>query len=531
MKAKQRTFIRAAWDLTRAYWYSAEKWQARGLLALIIGLNLGHVYLLVQLNTWNNTFYNALQNMDKAGFFSALKDFGLLAAAYIIVAVYQIYLRQMLEIKWRRWMTVNYLDVWLKDQAYYRMEIIDNSTDNPDQRISDDLRLFASSTLSLSIGLLNAVVTLASFIAILWNLSGSLPITIGSWQAVLPGYLVWTAIGYALVGTWLTVKIGRPLVGLNFNQQRYEADFRFGLVRLRENSESVAFYKGEQQEKGGFLGMFHNIYSNFWKLMVQQKKLTWFTSGYFQIAIIFPFIVAGPRFFAGQIQLGGLMQIASAFRQVQEALSFIIDSYPDLAQWRAVVNRLLGFIGHMEQVTQEPAGDGIRVRPAPAGEFRAQQLSVNLPDGSRLLQPVNLAIKAGDSLLVAGPSGCGKSTFLRTLAGLWPFGSGDVLIPEKQTVMFVPQKSYMPLGSLREAILYPHAAAAVDDTVIRSVMLQCRLDEFVDQLDRRENWAQILSLGEQQRIAFARVLLTRPKWLFLDEATSALDEADRTHAI
>lgn len=518
-------FWRAAWKLTRAYWYSAEKWQARGLLALIIGLNLAHVYLLVLLNAWNNTFYDALQNMDKDGFFSALKYFGLLAAIYIIVAVYQLYLQQMLEINWRRWLTVNYLDAWLKDHVYYRMEIIDNRTDNPDQRISDDLRLFAASTLTLAIGLLQAVVTLVSFIAILWNLSGTVTIPLGSRQVVIPGYLVWTAVGYALVGTWLTVKIGRPLVGLNFFQQRYEADFRFSLVRLRESSESVAFYKGEGQERSGFLDSFRKVYSNFWELMVQRKKLTWFTSGYFQIAIIFPFIVAGPRFFAGQIQLGGLMQISSAFRQVQESLSFIIDSYADLAEWQAVVNRLVGFIDHMEQVALTPAGGEIRAVPTSSGQFRTQGLAVHLPDGSRLLQPVDLIIEAGDSILITGPSGCGKSTLLRSLAGLWPFGSGNVLFPEKQTIMFVPQRSYMPLGSLRDAILYPHVGHSIDDTIVRSVMCRCRLDGFIDQLGRRENWAHILSLGEQQRIAFARILLTRPEWLFLDEATSALDES------
>lgn len=523
MKSLDRKFLKSAWNLARAYWYSEEKWQARGLLSVIIGLNLGHVYILVLLNDWNNRFYNALQNLDKTAFFNSLSEFGLLAAAYILVAVYQIYLRQMLEIKWRRWMTNHYVKEWLKDRAYYRLQILDTGTDNPDQRISEDLRMFAAYTLRLSLGLLRSVVTLVSFIAILWRLSGELTVPVGSWQVVIPGYLVWAAVGYALVGTWLTVKIGRPLVGLNFNQQRYEADFRFSLVRLRENSESVAFYGGEGQERQHFLDRFRLVFGNFRQLMTQQKKLTWFTSGYFQIAIIFPYIMAGPRYFAGQIQLGGLMQIASAFGRVQEALSFIVDTYPELAEWRAVVNRLLGFVNHMNEVRDLPVG-GIEVKRSDTAEFQATNLMVNLPNGSPLLRSIAITIAPGDSLLVTGPSGCGKSTLLRSFAGLWPFGSGLINIPDGKKIMFVPQRPYMPLGSLRDALLYPNEAATVNDATVRSVMAQCRLEDFICQLDRIDNWSQILSLGEQQRIAFARMLLTRPDWLFLDEATSALDE-------
>lgn len=522
MKLVDRRFLRAAWDLTRAYWYSPEKWQARGLLTVIIGLNLGHVYILVLLNQWNNRFYNALQTLNREEFFSALGEFALLAAAYILVAVYQIYLRQMLEINWRRWLTEDYLQAWLSERAYYRLQILDTGTDNPDQRISEDLRLFTSYTLRLSLGLLRSVVTLVSFIAILWRLSGELTVPIGSWQMVIPGYLVWAAVGYAIVGTWLTVKIGRPLVGLNFNQQRYEADFRFSLIRLRENSESVAFYGGESQERVHFLDRFRLVFANFRQLMVQQKKLTWFTSGYFQIAIIFPYVVAGPRYFAGQIQLGGLMQIASAFGRVQDALSFIVDTYPELAEWRAVVNRLLGFENHIREVHSLPGGIQVKRTENPA--LRARGLDVNLPNGEALLRSIHLDIEPGDSLLITGASGCGKSTLMRSIAGLWPFGSGCIAIPEDKKIMFVPQRPYMPLGTLRDALLYPHANGIVNDASIRTVMVHCGLEEFVDKLDQSDNWSHILSLGEQQRIAFARMLLTKPDWLFLDEATSALDE-------
>lgn len=525
MAGFNRKFLRDIWALTRLYWFSEEKWQARSLLAVILALTLGHVYILVLLNAWNNTFYNALQNYDKDGFWSALGEFGILAGVYIIVAVYELYLIQMLEIKWRRWMTNQYLAKWLDNRAYYKMQLLDNNTDNPDQRISEDLRLFTSYTLRLSLGLLKAVVTLLSFITILWRLSGPLAIPIGTYTLTIPGYLVWCALAYALIGTWLTAKIGRPLVNLNFDQQRFEADFRFSLVRLRENSESIAFYGGENQEQANFRDRFRRVFDNFWSLMQRQKQLTWFTSGYFQLAIIFPLLVASPRYFAGQIQLGGLIQISSAFGRVQDALSWIIDKFPQLAEWQAVINRLTGFVSNMERVqTNVDEAKGIEVVRGDTDGFKVARLDVRLPDGRLLLQPVDLSLKQGDSVLITGPSGCGKSTLMRTFAGLWPFGSGSIQVPENHTVFFLPQKSYLPLGTLREALLYPQVNSDISDDKIKEAMSLCRLETFTEYLHKVEDWSHILSLGEQQRIAFVRVLLQQPNWLFLDEATSALDE-------
>ena len=531
MASINRNLIRRVWELARAYWFSQEKWVARGLLAVIITLNLGQVYILVLITEWYNTFYNIIQNYEKDKFFPSLGEFGVLATLHIIVVVYQLYLRQMLEIKWRRWMTDRYLNNWLDDRNFYRMQLFDKQTDNPDQRISEDLRLFASMTLGLSLGLLKSVVTLASFVFILWRLSGPLSLQLGVTTLNIPGYLVWFAVGYAIVGTWLTHKIGRPLIGLNFDQQRFEADFRFSLVRLRENSESVAFYRGEGQEHANFGKRFGRVVYNFRQLMQRQKQLTWFTAGYSQFAIIFPFLVAAPRYFAGEIKLGGLMQISSAFGRVQDALSFFVESYTQLAEWRAVVNRLTSFIENMESVSQAAAAveDGIKVERCTGSEFRAEDLDVLLPNGDLLLKGVRLELKPGDALLVSGPSGAGKSTLMRAFAGLWPFGSGSVLIPKQQKTMFVPQKAYLPLGTLKEALLYPDAAAYVPEAEIKDIMALCRLEWLSDQLDRTEDWAHVLSLGEQQRIAFARVLLQRPQWLFLDEATSALDEATERH--
>jgi putative ATP-binding cassette transporter len=431
----------------------------------------------------------------------------------------------MLEIKWRRWLTENYLKDWLNKRTYYLMQLLDRRTDNPDQRISEDLRLFVSLTLRLSLGLLKATVTLFSFVLILWNLSGTLTIPLGQQEITIPGYMVWVAILYAIIGTWLTAKIGRPLVGLNFDQQRYEADFRFSLVRLRENSESIALYGGEGQEAASFAERFKKVFGNFRDLMNRQKKLTWFTSGYGQIAIIFPFLVAAPRYFSNQIQLGGLIQTASAFGRVENALSFFVEGYSLLAEWQAVVSRLTGFVDNMDYVTGKTGQGAIKINRVAEPSVAVAGLDVGLPNGEKLLDSLELRLATGDSLLITGPSGCGKSTLLRTLAGIWPFGQGTINIPHNQKVLFLPQKPYLPLGTLRDVLLYPHKTGKMTDETIRDVLVLSKLADLAGQLDKTENWSQILSLGEQQRIAFARAILQRPDWLFLDEATSALDEA------
>ena len=516
-------FFRDMWSIAKGYWFSAEKVGARLLLTAIVSLNLGHVYLLVLLNQWNNRFYNSLQDKDKDAFFSALGEFSVLAAIFIIVAVYEIYLQQMLEIKWRRWLTASYLENWLHNRTYYLLQLLDNNADNPDQRISEDIRLFVSLCLRLSLGLLKAGVTLFSFVAILWTLSGSLEAPWLGEGVVIPGYMVWVALLYSIAGTYLTARIGRPLVDLNFNQQRYEADFRFSLIRLRENSEGIAFYGGEPKENRTFSERFQNVYGNFRELMKRQKKLTWFTSGYSQIAIIFPFLVAAPRFFSNQIQLGGLIQTASAFGRVQDALSYFVESYALLAEWQAVVNRLSGFTANMDNIRQIPARSAISISDGTASSLAVNSLSVSLPNGSPLLTDISFHLPPGDSLLISGPSGCGKSTLMRTLAGLWPFGEGRLTLPGKEKVLFLPQKSYLPLGTLRDVLLYPYGPAVSDETV-RDVLRACRLEHLTEQLSKNANWSQMLSMGEQQRIAFARAILQSPDWLFLDEATSALDE-------
>lgn len=519
-----RALLRDAWTLIRPYWFSEDRWAGRGLLAAVIALALFTVFINVLLNKWNNSFYNAIQDKDLPAFWRLLIRFSWLALLYIVAAVYQMYLNQMLQIRWRRWLTDRYLGAWLADGAYYRMQLAAGETDNPDQRIADDLRLFVTGALTLSIGGLRALVTLVSFLGILWGLSGAATIPIGSLQLTIPGYMVWAALLYAIAGTWLTNLIGRPLVRLNFNQQRYEADFRFNLVRFRENAEGVALYRGEADEMRNFRERFSWVVRNWWDIMRRQKRLTWFTAGYGQAAVIFPFLVAAPRYFRGEIPLGALMQTAQAFGQVQDSLSFIVTSYTDLAEWRAVILRLLGFERALARVRAEGAEEGVQREVGAEASLALDRVNLKLPGGQPLLEDVTVAIRPGDTALISGPSGAGKSTLFRAIAGIWPFGRGQIRVPRNARVLFLPQKPYLPIGTLRDVTSYPAPPEGIDDATLREALELVGMGALTGRLDESAHWALALSPGEQQRIAFARALVQRPEWLFLDEATSALDE-------
>jgi putative ATP-binding cassette transporter len=525
MALSKRGALRAACGLAWPYWTSDEKWSARALLAAVVALNLTAVWLNVRLNAWNNDFYNALQEYDWPKFWRQFAIFGMIAVSLIVVAVYQLYLRQILQIRWRRWMTERFLNDWLGDRTYYRMQLDQSATDNPDQRIAEDLDRFTTISLALSIGLMNAVVTLTSFLFILWTLSGSLAIPLwGNTHLDIPGYMVFAAIIYAVGGTWLTQRIGSPLVGLLYNQQRYEADFRFSMVRLRENAESVAFYGGESRELNIFQGRFTHVVLNWWNVIRRRKKLTWFTTGYAQVAIVFPFLVAAPRYFAKEIQLGGLMQISSAFAQVQDSLSFIVTSYVEIAEYQSVVERLRGFRARVDEIAAErQLPQPIAIERGGAG-VEIDGLNIRLPGGELLREDIALAAGPGAPVLVTGPSGSGKSTLLRAIAGLWPFGRGRIRVGDG-AVLFLPQRPYLPLGTLADAIAYPGLDHQPRRAELEAALHAVGLFYLVDQLDVEGNWALRLSGGEQQRLGFARVLLVRPDIVFLDEATSALDEA------
>lgn len=508
------------WMLLKPFWISKEgKTKGVLLLLVVLAMTAGSVYLQKVLNSWHNKFYNSIQGYDFPEFKSLLLTFCWLAAIWVLVAVHRTYFNQMLQIVWRRWLTQNRITQWLANNNFYRLQLTDRQTDNPDQRIAEDINEFVGSSLSLSIGFLSQIATLFTFLGVLWTLSKPTTLTIGNTTfALAQGYMVWAALIYSVFGTVLTFWIGRPLVRLNFNQQRYEADFRFSLVRMRENAESIALYQGAKEEGGYLRGRFLQVVDNFYALMKRQKLLGFFTLGFNQTAVIFPVVLGAPLYFAKQITLGDLMQTLSAFGIVQGSMSLLIDSYTDLARWKSVVDRLATFEQGLQHAESLP-----RLEPKHEGhDLKLDNVSVSHPDGLALMPATSWALSPGQSLLIQGPSGCGKSTLLRTLAGLWPYASGDVYYPQQSQSLFLSQKPYLPLGSLRQALSYPMPEVSKSDAA--HVLNQVGLDHLIDRLDDVELWSHILSLGEQQRIAFARILLVKPDILFLDEATSALDE-------
>jgi putative ATP-binding cassette transporter len=525
MERANRSVWKEAWAIIRPYWFSEERWIALGLLSAVLAMNLGTVWINVRLNSWRNDFYNTLQNYDEPAFFYQLGLFTVLAGAYIVLLVYATYLQQMLQIRWRRWMTDVYLREWLADKTYYRLQLKGDATDNPDQRIAEDLNLFPAQTLNLSLGLLTNVVQAISFSVILWNLSEPLDIPLGGLGTVsIPGYLFWAAIIYTGLATWLAIRLGRPLIALNFQQQRFEADFRFSLVRLRENTESVAFYGGEAREHDIFSSRFAHIFANYWAIMVRTRILGFAQYGQGQAAVVFPYLVEAPRYFGEHLPLGAIQQVADAFTTLQGSLSFVITSFNDIANWKAVLDRLATFRDRVDEIqvaarAQQPiaierAGEGVAVA----------NLDLDLPNGKPLRKGLNFAVPAGQALLISGPTGTGKSTLLRAIAGLWPFGHGRVKLDERRA-FFIPQKSYIPLGSLRQALFYPDEGAGVSHEKVVEVLKKVGLEHLAPDLDKVDMWAQRLSGGEQQRLAFARILLAEPATIFLDEATASLDEA------
>ena len=532
--ASFRQFVRRAWALSHPYFTGEDRVKGLGLLAAIIALNLGAVYMLVLINEWNRLFYDALQNKNEAVFWKELWHFVWLAFGFIIIAVYRFYLTQLLQVRWRRWMTAHYTQRWLSQQAFYRLELsryqADGDTphaDNPDQRIHEDIDQFTSSTVGLTMGLLNSVVTLVSFVGILWSLSAAFGFPwFGGQTLAIPGFMVWAAVIYALVGSVLTHYIGRPQIALNYEQQRREADYRHMLVRTREYSDAIALDRGEVWQAQGLGTRFTAAITNYLRLLKAQKRLIWFTVGFGQAATVFPFIVAAPYYFSGLIQLGQLMQVSSAFGRVQDALSWFVDSYSGLAAWRATTDRLTRFDDAMLRVHQPtPDAPPARALNTPATHWQAEQLQLQLPNGQDLGAPLNFAIHPGERVWIQGPSGCGKSTLLRTLAGIWPWAHGQLQTPDTQDALFLPQRAYFPNGALRQALSYPDAAERFSDAELQHALEQGLLPDLVARLDEHAPWSQVLSGGEQQRLALARVFLRQPRWVFLDEATSALDEA------
>ncbi|MFZ0845872.1 MAG: ABC transporter ATP-binding protein/permease [Pseudolabrys sp.] len=524
--------LATVWRIASPYFRSEERWSARLFLAALIVIELSIVAITVLLNAWNNNFYNALQDKNWNAFVYQLGYFCVLAALYIVLAVYQLYLNQWLQIRWRRWLTQYYLDHWLGGANHYRMQLLGDAADNPDQRIAEDVRQFidggasGAGILSLGLGLLNSVVTLGSFVIILWTLSAAAPLHAFGTVWAIPGYLVWAALLYAILGTVLTHLVGWPLVSLSFQQQQFEADFRFNLVRVRENSEQIALLDGERAEEARALDSFTRIIANWRLIMTRTKRLTFLTAGYGQVSTVFPFIVASPAYFAGAVQLGGLMQTASAFGSVQGALSFFINVYRGLAEWRAVIERLNGFdrsvkAAHALAITPPV----IVVAPSEGASVSFEELAVRLPNGVPLVNANDISIGLSERVLVSGPSGAGKSTLFRALAGIWPFGLGSVLIPKNARVMMLPQRPYFPIAPLAAAVAYPAEPGEIDSAVVAELIAAVGLPALATRIDEETHWNRMLSLGEQQRLGIARAILQAPDFLFLDEATASLDEA------
>ena len=525
-----REFIVGLFHLITPYWNSEEKKSARLYLAAIITLTIAAVYMTLLLNEWFNSFYSALQNYDSDAVYRGLLRFTGLAFAHIAFAVYSYYLQQRLALRWRKWMTKNYLAKWTGQQMYYRLEMFSQGTaDNPDQRISEDINLFTARTLSFMSGLLRSATTIVCFIFVLWNLSEVLSFFAGGQEIHIYGYLVWTALAYSVLGTWITHKVGHRLVSLNYLQQKLEADFRFSMVRLRETAESVAFYNGAAKEEAFLSNRFMTLLRNTLFIIKKQKQLSWLTNSYAQIAIIFPFVVAVPRYLSQNISLGGLMQIANCFGKVQDAMSYFVDVYASLAEWQSCAERLLSFDKHIaaiEKETEEKSGS--LVREETPDRLRLTDVTISVPtmdENKRTREIISSAactIRSGEHVILKGPSGSGKSTLLRTLAGFWPYVKGHISMPASSEMMFIPQKPYIPMGTSAEAASYPLETA--DKEILSPLLMEYGLSHLMEKPDTEADWSHILSLGEQQKLAFVRVFLRKPKWVFLDEATSAMDE-------
>jgi putative ATP-binding cassette transporter len=521
-----RRFVRHLWGLTRVYWRSPDATRAAGLLALCIAGELGTVYGNVRLAIAQSHVFDAVQNKEWPAFVAAIEVFLGVALLVVFVSTYRIYLRNILQIRWRTHLTDHVLGDWMGPHAYLHRELHRKETDNPDQRIAQDVQSYVASALGLSLSFLSAIATLVSFAGILWSLSGKWPLRIAGREFWIPGLMMWVAIAYALVSTWLTHRVGRPLVSINFDRLRYEADFRYGLVRFRDHVEAVALARGETVEHQCATKRFANVVHNWWQLITAQRNLTLFTSGIGQANGIVPLLVAAPAFFAGRMTLGAVTETQIAYGQVSGALSWFVDAYQEIAAWRASIERLATFAETLEATREELAhGDGIRIEAGAPDALCLAHLGLSQPDGRVLATDLNACIRPRERVALLGPAGPAKLTLFRAIAGLWPFGSGRIELPAQAYPLFLPTQPYLPIGTLREAVSYPSPAGTFSDTAITEALRLLDLEHLATRLDDSEPWDQQLSGDEQQRLTFARAFLHQPDWVIMDDATATLDEA------
>lgn len=514
-----------AFELIKAYWQSSERLTAYLFLIAITLMTMTMVALDVGLTYWANYFYNALQAYDKQKVLIFVGVFCVLASANVVVAVYRYYTAQVFGLRWRRWLTKRFIDRWLTARSYYYLENFDPHTDNPDQRIQDDIGSLATQSIELFTGITSSVTTFFAFIYVLWQLSGSITLSLGVFGVLhIHGYLVWVSLLYSSIGTYLTFKIGHPLVGLNFEQQRREATFRFAAVDLRSHSEHIALYRGEPHQQGVLERLFARVLQNWYFIILRQRLLLWFTAGFNQTSVILPLLVALPNYFNKVFMLGGLIQSIRAFTSIQEALSYLINAYTTIAQWQAVTGRLTTFVNHMRLMDQKALKQNQLVYTQHKEDaIVASNLSIFTPQDKKLLENVNAEMVHGSHYLIKGPSGIGKTTFVRILAGIWPFGTGEIGLPSNKRIMYLPQRAYMPLGTLSQALRFPDKQTKSNNKKLAKILQTCHLPHLIPRLEETAIWSEQLSPGELQRVAFARVLLHKPDWVFLDESTSMLD--------
>ena len=518
-------FFRHLWRLVRVYWVSPDARRGAVLLATAIALELGTVYGIWKLSEVQRDLFDAFQDKQMGAFLASIGFFLTVAAGFVTASTLRIYLRGALEIRWREGLTRHFLEKWMTSQAFCEIELHRKGTDNPDQRIAEDIRDFVASALGLSLSLLAALVTLITFSSVLWNLSGDWTFSVAEHHFHVPGLMMWVAIAYGLIAILVTHRVGRPLIGIQFNRQRVEADFRFTLARFRENVEDVALAQGEPAERRTAIDRFQQVVVNWWQIIRKQRDLTLLTTGIGQANSLVPLLVAAPAFFAGHLSFGSVIQVRIAYGEVSGGLTWFVSAYQEIARWRASVERLVTLLEEIDATGAVlDQTERVQVDRAPDGTLCLDDLRLSRPDGTLIVANADAKLTRGDRVALFGPSGAGKRMLLRAIAGIWRFGSGRIEIPLGSRTLFLPQRPYLPIGSLLEALTYPEPASAADTLRAREVLGLVGLSHLASRLEDREHWQQFLSGGEQQLLGVARALLQEPDWLFLDEATSGLDE-------
>jgi putative ATP-binding cassette transporter len=532
------------WRITGAYFTGPSSvkvwlWLAALLLSVIAGVRLD-VLFSYQSNDMLTSFQvvaaglgggdEAVKNSGKDGFFLSIFVFSVMAVMHVARIMLDLFMMQRFMLTWRAWLTDRLTGDWLDGKAYYRARFIDDTIDNPDQRIQLDIDVFTAgvgplpntpnntSAATLLFGAISSITSMISFTAILWNLSGTLPI----FGFEIPRAMFWIGLGYVLFASVFAFWIGRPIIWLQFNNEKFNAAFRYALVRLRDASEAVAFYRGELAERTGLRRLFAPVVSNYKRYVNRMLGFYGWNLSISQIIVPLPYLLQFPRFLSGEIKLGAMSQSASAFGSIQDGLSFFRNAYDQFAGYRAAIIRLHGLVEANDAARALPE---VTTTPCVDGTVQLSRVEVRTPDGKQLINPLDMHLEVGDTLVITGQSGTGKTTLLRSLAELWPFCSGTLTRPcGPNETMFLSQLPYVPLGDLRAVVTYPGKEGAIDDNSLKRMLLRVALPHLVERLDEVLDWAKVLSPGEQQRIAFARILLTRPKVVFLDESTSALDE-------